>query len=201
MKFFCLLILISACSLQVLAQRKKNQIGLRLGDPIGITYRTFLSEKSALQFGVGTAASQWNPSYYEKSFDYYFDHNDDFEYQSHKTKDVLYLQARYVVHSKIVWDEIPGRFDWYWGIGAMAKRATINYEYLQFYTIEDVRTPYYEEIKITDYDIGPESIIGIQYSFKDVPLSIDFDVSVLMEFHDRVIAMRGFTALCFLYNF
>jgi hypothetical protein len=201
MKSICLLIFVFAFSLQVQAQRKKNQIGLRLGDPIGLTYKTFLSERSALQFGVGTAASQWNPDYYRRSFDYYFDENDDFEYVSHTTKDVLYLQARYVIQKQIIWNEIPGRFDWYWGVGVLGKRATINYEYVHFYNIEDVRTPYYEEIKIKDYDLGPESIIGVQYTFKEVPLSIDFDVSVLVEFHDRRVALRGFTALGFLYNF
>jgi hypothetical protein len=200
MKSLWLLILISVC-FQVQAQRKKNQVGLRLGDPIGITYKTFLSEKSALQFNVGTAASQWNPDYYRNSFDDYFDHNDDYEYDSHTTKEVLYLQARYVIQKQIVWSEIPGRFDWYWGVGVMGKKATINYEYLHFYNIENVRTPYFEETKIKDYDLGPESIIGIQYTFKDVPLSIDFDLSLLVEFHDRLITARGFTALCFLYNF
>jgi hypothetical protein len=201
MRYF-LLISFLAISTILPAQRKKNQIGMRIGDPIGVTFKTFRNEKTAFEFILATAGENWNRSYHEESFIHeYYEDVPDVEYQSSTQKNVLYVQARYLSHSQIIWAEIPGTWEWFWGIGIVAKTAELKYQYNQYAVIDDKYYTYELESKVRDYDVGPEGVVGVQYSFKDLPLTIGYEFSLLTEFYDRAPAFRGLTGLVFRYSF
>jgi hypothetical protein len=53
----------------------------------------------------------------------------------------------------------------------------------------------------TDIDLGPEGILGMEYTFEDIPLTIFGEFSLMVEFADRPGAFRGFSGAGARYNF
>jgi hypothetical protein len=183
-------ILLSAFIISASAQDRG--IGLRVGAPMGITFKKYLPQNKAVEFGIGTLTSGWYNQYYENSFSKYKKY-DGLRYLSHDVSSTVYLQGRYLLHNDIHIEGMMGELDWYWGVGGMLKFASIDYRYRN----ED------EEIvrdTRTDIDLGPEGIIGMEYTFEDVPISIFGEFSLMLEVADRF-AFRGFSGVGARYNF
>ena len=53
----------------------------------------------------------------------------------------------------------------------------------------------------TDIDIGPEGILGMEYTFEQVPLTIFGEFSLFIEIVDRPAALRGLSGVGVRYNF
>lgn len=186
---FCILVL-AFVSFGAYAQNQG--IGLRLGEPLGITYKRYLPNNKAIEFGLGTQPRGWNTSYYRNSFE---DRYDDLDFRSHKVKSAVYLQARYLLHNNINTQGIEGKLDWYWGVGAVLKSAKVEYRYRQ------ELTPFAEGKRSrTDIDFGPEIIGGLEYTFQDIPLSVFGELSLMVEIVDRQ-TIRGLGGLGLRYNF
>ena len=172
---------------------QSQSIGVRLGDPMGISYKRYLPNHKALEFGLGSASPGWNHTYYQNSFDA-SNKYEGYIYQSHRVQSTLYLQGRYVLDYKIEIDGMVGELDWYWGLGVMLKFAGVTYQYRDQdqNNISDSRT---------DVDFGPEGIVGMEYTFEDVPLTVFGEISLLLELADRPGAFRPFAGIGVRYNF
>jgi hypothetical protein len=186
-----LVILFLAAAVSAFAQ--KQGIGLRVGNPLGLTYKRYMSNDRALEFGIGTAAPGWNKNYYKNSFND-LDRYDDFIYRSHTVNSSVYLQGRYLFQYDIPVEGMVGKLGWYWGGGAMLKFATVTYKY-------ELPNDAQESDKRTDIDFGPEGIAGMEYTFDDIPLTVFGDVSVLLEFADRPLTFRAFAGAGARFNF
>ena len=177
------------------AVAQKQAIGLRIGNPIGVTYKRYLANDRAMEFGLGTSSSGWNTNYYKNSFKDYKKY-DSYEYRSHNVTGIVYLQGRYLFQYNIPIEGMVGKLDWYWGIGAMLKIATVNYTYqneeFPYDVVNDGRT---------DIDFGPEGIAGMEYTFEDIPLTVFGEVSLMLEFADRPLTFRTFGAVGARFNF
>jgi hypothetical protein len=160
------------------AEAQHQGIGLRLGEPFGITYKRYLPGNAAVEFGIGTAPKDWSKNYYSNSFENRYEDDDEV---SHKVRNVLYLQGRYLFHNPINADGIEGKFNWYWGPGVVLKSARVEYRYRQ----EIPTTNQVLERKRTDTDFGPEIIGGVEYTFEDAPVSIFAEMSLFLELTDR----------------
>jgi hypothetical protein len=177
--------------LQVYSQDRG--IGLRLGNPIGITYKKYFPRQhKAIELGLGSGYSTWYPHYYENTFND-FDRYEDFEYISHDVKSSLYFQGRYLLQNDIPIEGMVGRLEWYWGIGGLLKIAQVDFRYRD---VDEVITS-----SRTDIDLGPEGILGMEYTFEDVPLTIFGELSLMIEIADRPLALRGFSGVGVRYNF
>jgi hypothetical protein len=159
---------------------------------MGITYKKYLPQNRAVEFGLGTLTSGWYNQYYENSFSRYKRY-DGYHYLSHNVSSTVYLQGRYLFHTDIHIEGMMGELDWYWGLGGMLKFANIDYRYRNENEeiVRDTRT---------DIDLGPEGILGMEYTFEDVPITIFGEFSLMMEFADRL-ALRGFSGVGGRYNF
>lgn len=166
-----------------------RSVGLRLGYPLGVTYKGYLQSDHAVEFIVGTAASGWNTRYYESSFSKYNDF-DGFTYMSHHVRNSLFLQGRYQFQYGILVDGMEGRLDWFWGAGAMLKFASVEYRYS---ANEPPNNPYYETV--TDVDFGPEFMAGMEYTFEAVPITLFGEVSMMMELANRPMVLRAFLGI------
>jgi len=187
-----LLVFLIFISLSAAAQHQA--IGLRIGDPSGITYKRYLSNSShAFELGIGSAQPNWNKSYYQNSFDEYDKFDNDI-YQNHSIESTLYLQGRYLKQYPFPIEGVEGDFEWYWGIGALLKVAKVNYRY------RDINNNTYRDV-VTDVDFGPEVPLGMEYTFEDVPLTIFSEVSMVFELTDRpgTLLLKG--AIGIRYNF
>jgi hypothetical protein len=171
------------------ADAQDRSLGLRLGYPLGITYKAYVQSNHAVELLLGTAPGGWNARYYENSFSKYhdFDHG---TYLSHHVKSTVYLQGRYLFQYNIPVDGMEGKLEWYWGAGAMLKLANVEYKYR---LSEPPTNNYYKTV--TDIDFGPEFMGGMEYTFEDVPITLFGEVSILMELVNRPLVFRGFAGV------
>jgi hypothetical protein len=174
MKKVIALLSFAVCCFAAQAQNYGNQgIGLRVGEPTGVTYKKYLNRYNAVEFILGTAGPGWGNGYYVNSFD-----EPNRFYLSHDVRSVLYLQGRFQKHYNIDISGMDGRWDWYWGVGVAMKIATVRYRYTD--NVGNTRTE-----TLTDIDLGPEGMGGMEYTFENVPISVFAELSLMFEIVDR----------------
>ena len=177
------------------AVAQQQGLGLRLGDPMAVSYKKYFGRTHAIEFGIGSAPASWNNQYYINSFQEY-PRYDNFQYQNHTVQSTLYLQARYLFHYNIPMQNMDGKLEWYWGGGAMLKAAKVQYRFQNreapFAAGRDI---------INEIDLGPEGIIGLEYTFQDTPLTVFGETSLFLEIADRPATFQGFGGLGVRYNF
>jgi hypothetical protein len=189
------IIIIIASFASIFAQKKDNGIGIRLGEPMGVSYKRYLPDNRAIEVILGSAARGWSSSYYRNSFEHYSKY-DAYDYRSHKVKSLVYLQARYLFQNNILIEGMPGKLDWYWGFGGLLKSAQVEYHY------RNKIAPFTNYVdKKNDIDLGGEAILGMEYAFDNIPMSIFAEISLMVEFVDRPVAFRSFTGIGARYNF
>lgn len=168
---------------------QQQSIGLRLGDPVGLTYKRYTGANRAIEFIFGTASPNWRKHYYRNSF-YEYDKYEGFTYRSHKLRNPVYLQARYLLHYDIPVENMEGVLRWYWGIGAMLKFGKVEYRYQEGPPGNNPRS----DVR-NAFDFGPDGIAGVEYRFEDIPLNVYGEVSVLLEIADRPLTFQAFGAI------
>jgi len=185
-----IMLFLFAASLQ--AQKLSNGIGVRLGDPSGVTYKKYFNDRSALEFLLGSSPRLWHDNYYENGFDRRSKF-DRFGYRGHDVRSTVYLGARYLIHNDLVINTIDGDLQWYWGVGLLLKSAQVRYSY------RDADQVLYTET-VNDFDFGPEGLIGLEYTMKELPIGFFADVSLMIEFADRF-SLRTFGGIGARYRF
>jgi hypothetical protein len=182
----------------VCAFSQDRGIGLRLGIPSGLTYKKYLPRDKAAEFIIGSVAPGWHHYYYENSFSD-FDKFEGYRYHSHRVNSSLFVQGRYLLRSDIHIEDMEGNLEWYWGVGGLVKFASVTYYYRDRNNPDDavptLRKTY------TDVDLGPEGIIGMEYTFEDVPLTVFGEFSLFIEFANRPGTLRGLSGTGIRYNF
>ncbi|HAQ61633.1 TPA: hypothetical protein DCR49_06495 [Candidatus Delongbacteria bacterium] len=145
-------------------------IGIRLGDPSGLTVKKYFGNNS-LEFSLGRSHTWYNDRYYD---DYYHDYYDD--YKDYKViSDPIGFQCHYLFQKPInrIGDQRVGGLDWYYGFGGQL----ITQSYYIYYD-NDTRE------KFTDLDLGADGVIGLEYRFKNSPISMFLDLTLMMEIFD-----------------
>ena len=187
----CLVGLLCLCSFTH-AQRFSQGIGLRVGDPFGLTYKTYGNNRAALEFTLGTTSRNRHGAYYKDKFESIGDF-DDFRYADHTLEYTVALQGRYLLHYSFP-ANVEGRLDWYWGVGAHLRLSSLEYSYFDEAQIitSDQRT---------NFDLGPEGIIGMEYELQDFPITGFGEFSLLGELVDQPLKFRLFAAVGVRYGF
>ena len=187
-KVSILLLLLVAFITSVQAQHNDtpNSIGLRLGDPTGVSYKRYLRTNHAFEFVLGAGAHGWYKQYYKDSFDHFSRYDGD-RYLNHRVKSTFTALGRYLFQYNIPMEgpAAEGSLDWYWGIGGLLRSASVRYHYQEgnspFIVKDDTRT---------DITLGTEGIIGMEYTFEDIPLTLFGEFSLFAEFVDRPGAIK-----------
>jgi len=206
--FFAILISVSAIN-PVAAQINYNWgIGLRLGDPAGITLKKKLDDKTALELNVGRTG-WWNNNRYGNRFDD-FDDFKGYSYNSHKVKSPIAIQVHYLFQKNV--SDIEGLEDlqglqWYFGVGGQIRFISITYDYCWDHDHDpdpfdwDSHWHCDGTDNVTDLDVGADGIIGLEYTFEDAPISLFLDINVFVEVFDNPLAMWFQSGLGARYNF
>jgi hypothetical protein len=84
------------------------------------------------------------------------------------------LQLRYVVHKDIF--VLPG-LSWYYGLGGQVRTSSYYYNY---YYQDGANTVYGRE-KVNSFGIGADIVGGLEYNFKNAPLSVFYDMDLYAE--------------------
>jgi hypothetical protein len=190
-------ILIAFVSHSALAQgidAPYQSVSLRLGVPLGITYKVYTGKKEAFELGLGSASPYWSNHYYINSFNSFSKYK-DFKYLDHQVENTLYLQGRYLKDFAIPTAGMEGQLNWYCGAGALLKVARVKYTYTNIEA-----NPPTQRDEHTDIDFGPEAIIGAEYWLEDTPFSFYGEASAMLEIFDRLGA-RTFGAVGIRYHF
>lgn len=174
------------------AQRYDQGIGIRVGDPLGVTYKLYLPHYRAVEFNFGTTSRNWHSSYYQDTFNG-LNRYDGYRYSSHDVKYTVALQGRYLLHQSFP-ANVEGRLDWYWGLGGQLRLSKIEYTYFteEMLLNSDAKT---------NLDLGPEGILGVEYELQDYPIVGFGEVSLLGEIVDKPFRFRLFAAVGVRYSF
>ncbi|MGK7396520.1 MAG: hypothetical protein ACNS62_18215 [Candidatus Cyclobacteriaceae bacterium M3_2C_046] len=192
-KIFFIMIMLGL-SIAVQAQRYHRYdagIGLRIGDPFGISYKQYLDQGRALEINFGSTAPGLYSSYFR---DAYRDISefDDFVYEGHSINYALALQGRLLFHNQFP-ENIDG-LEWYWGLGAQMQLVGVEYQY----RLPNNRIEYDNRVDIA---LGPDVILGTEYKIPDVPLAAFIDLNLFMELIDNPFRFRFQGGIGIRYNF
>lgn len=189
---FLFVIIIILCQSHSQAQRYRRYdagVGLRLGDPLGFTYKNYMPGAKAVEVNLGSSFGYAN--YYSSIFND-VSRYDDFVYISHSVNYSFALQGRLLFHNLFP-EDIEG-LEWYYGFGAQAIFTGVDYQYRR--NTGEIRRDNY-----TDLAIGPDGILGIEYNIPEVPLSAFLDVNLFMELVNNPFRFRFMGGLGVRYNF
>jgi hypothetical protein len=192
MKRFVVIIVLIAAAATTYAQQQG--IGVRLGLPAGITYKRYLSNDKAVEFGLGSAFKNSDKRYYRNAFKH-MNKYDNYNYESVDVSSVVYLQARLLFQHDFDVSDVEGKFQWYWGPGAVMKLAKVDYWYR-----DPNNNNMYMHDERTDFDFGPEGIFGAEYTFEDVSVTLFAETSLQLELVDRL-TLRLFAGTGARFNF
>ena len=177
-------------------------IGLRLGDPSGITAKKYLEDGKALELVVGRTAF-WGLGYYERRFDDWDDYK-GYDYLDNKVKSAISIQLHYLFHKDINIENLVGGLQWYYGGGVQFRLLSISYSYRykSYYGPDDDDYLWvYEEDRANEFDVGIDGAGGVEYTFENVPITVFVDGNLFIEIVNDPFVFRWQSGIGGRYNF
>lgn len=176
------LILVLFLGFPLVAFSQEHHLGLRLGEPLGITYKTYLSERFFVEGLIGRAGAN-SGQYYRRAFE----NNRPFPaaiYGVHSASNGFSLNARgaYTEDISAEFDIAVGELYAYGGAGLQFRSVRVNYVYTDGLS-SGAYIPLHESR--TNVDFGPEGFIGSEYFFDDLPMSVFAEVGLFLEIVNR----------------
>lgn len=178
-----LLVLSMTFSIDAIGQNNWG-LGVRLGDPSGITLKKYM-DKNALEVSVGRTHLFYGDKWYDKRFNKWYDGKkfgyQDFQYLAYKASTPIGIQVHYLFRKPL---ESASGLEWYFGVGGQLRYQTFTYDYR--YKVNGNSQWYYATgDRVTDFDLGADGVLGLEYTFKEVPLSLFLDATLFMEVVDN----------------
>ncbi len=170
------------CMLPFFAHAQEDGVGLRLGEPLSITYKKFLDGNFAIEGMFGRAGVN-SAQYYQRAFDNNRPTPNAF-YAGHSTGSSFSFNLRGAYHEDIT-DDLnidQGYFLAYAGAGVQLRSTRVDYSYT-----DPASSPpgvFFRESR-RNIDLGPEIFGGGEYYFDDLPISIFAEIGLFMELIDR----------------
>lgn len=164
-------------------------LGLKLGDPTGLSVKRYLNERLGVEFVVGRTNILTDDTYYEDAFDEYIRDDLDLDasratYQNYSTSTPVALQINFTFHEDLapMGNTLPG-FEWYYGGGVQLGCQQFRYDYE--YRLDNGNIDFRESEYEANLDFGPSGLIGLEYFIPDLPLAIYADMILFIELVDQ----------------
>lgn len=180
---------------------KNFGIGLRVGDPLGLTLKKYFGDKVALEFNVGKTF------FWGSGYDRYYRYNDrrDFPngpypyyvngnpYYGNPGNGNYYRGNPYYYNGLYYYDpsavsmqlhilaqkSIPSVQGLQLYFGAGPQLRILSYKYGYYYNT-NIGPMYYED-RYTQVGVGIDGIFGTEYTFSGVPLTVFADLNLYIE--------------------
>jgi len=167
-------------------QAQESGIGIRLGEPLSITYKHFLDDRISIEGMFGRAGANSAP-YYQSSFDRRRPNANAF-YAGHTISSPISIQLRIAIHEDITdfLDIGQGYLLAYAGAGAQIRSVNVSYNY----TVPISTGAAIFRDSRRNIDFGPEVFTGMEYYFDDLPVNIFAEAGLFMELIDRFSHLR-----------
>lgn len=159
------------------AQKTSQSIGLKAGDPVGVTYKQYVGNGMAWEAVIGSFPRGLYNNYYKDAF---YDEYNGVQYRGHNVDMALALQAR-IMWQYSLEEYIPDS-EWYWGVGGNLRVAHVDYRY----TVIDPAFGGSIDGDDTNIDFGPEVFAGAEYFVQEVPLTAFIELGMMVEILDEV---------------
>jgi hypothetical protein len=174
-------------------------IGVRLGDPSGLTVKKY-AKSHAWEFSLGRTHLFTNRNYYNDRY-YTWYNGRQFGYKEHQMlsykANALGLQVHYLLHRPM--KDAVG-LDWYYGFGGQLRMQQVRYDYR--YKVENGPDwVVVNDQKVTETDLGIDGVIGLEYKFQDAPVAIFVDATLYMEVVNDPFYFQGQGGLGVRYTF
>jgi hypothetical protein len=175
------LLIFALAILPVWSFAQEAGIGLRVGEPFSVTYKTFLDDNISIEGMFGRAGIN-SAQYYIRAFENNRPTPNAF-YGGHSTSNSYSLNLRAAYHENFTTelDIQSGYLLGYVGLGAQLRTARVDYAYTDatrstFGVFRDNRT---------NIDFGPEIFGGAEYYFDELPMNVFVEIGAFMELLDR----------------
>lgn len=152
-------------------------IGLKIGDPLALTYKFYPTSKFGFAVDFGKSASGLYNRYYREQFTTLINadtlsDNAEIEYLTHKVKSdwVGEIKAVYQIDA----EKLSPGLQLYFGIGWEWRNTKIDYEYI--YSQND--EPKFASFPRSRYTSGIQGVIGIEYSYFSLPISAFMEIEL-----------------------
>src|SRR5680860_577311 len=124
------IILFLLCSAPLLAYSQEHHLGIRIGEPLSITYKTFLSEKFSAEGMIGSAGAN-SGQYYRRAFE----NNRPFSATTYSSQSVsngfsLNFRGAYHENISVEFDIVEGALYAYGGAGLQLRSVRVHYVYI-----------------------------------------------------------------------
>lgn len=172
--------------LPLIAHAQERGVGIRLGEPLSITYRDFWKDLISFEVMIGMAGAN-NSSYYQNSFINKPPTQNTF-YLSQNTERGISLNLRTAIHQDFT-DQIgiqSGYVLGYLGFGAQIRAINVTY----IYSVISPGTQALSDPR-TNLDLGSEFFGGSEYYFDNYPISIFAEAGLFLEIFDLTGHIKG----------
>lgn len=153
-------------------------LGIKGGDPTGLSAK-FYRKTGAIEVVVGRpyyfSGRYHSDSYFRKRF-YKKDKYKYYRYSTFEASNPVAIQVHFLKSRPT---KAAKELNWYLGLGPQLRAHKIEY----FYYDEDRR--FYSDT-YTNIDLGLDGVVGLEYTFPDLPLSLFADVNLFLEIVDNV---------------
>lgn len=179
MKKFVLLFVLNT---PLLAIAQEHHVGIRVGEPFSITYKTYLDKKYSVEAMVGRAGAN-SAQYYRRAFENNRPYSSAI-YTSHASSDAFSLNLRGAYNEDISseFNIVEGALFAYGGVGVQLRSVRLNYVYHTSYSNTDME---FRNIDRTNVDFGPEGFVGSEYFFEELPISVFAELGLFLEIINR----------------
>ncbi|MFO7823140.1 MAG: hypothetical protein R6V72_04320 [Cyclobacterium sp.] len=162
---------------------QQHQVGLRLGDPYGLSLKTDLNEHYAAEVILGRGSPN-SSQYYRRTFD----QNKPLSsaiYYGQQVSGAFSLQARLAYEESLngEFDIAAGNLKGFAGFGVQLRNVAVSYFYHTPNGGENASANLSER---SDIDFGPEGFVGASYLFEDLPVVLFTELGLFMELMNRI---------------
>ena len=157
-------------------------LGVKGGDPTGLSVK-FYKAAMAIELVVGRpyyfSGRYYNGSYYSDRF-YKIDKykHPYYKYGYYTARNPIAIQLHFLKSKST---KTAKELKWYYGAGPQLRMHKIEY----FYYDDRYRNAVYSEV-YNNIDLGIDGVLGLEYTFSDLPLSIFADANLFLEIVDEI---------------
>lgn len=150
-------------------------IGLKLGDPVALSYKFYPNKHWSFGADFGKVASGLYSKYYRKAFVSYLPDTltgeESIRYLSHRAIVDWYGEAKFLYQ----WDaeKISPGLQLYAGLGFQWRSTKLEYDYIYEDGLFENELG---KIKRSRFTYGPSAIVGFEYSYFSLPLSAFIEI-------------------------
>ncbi len=155
-------------------------IGVKVGDPVMVTYKFYASEKFAIALDAGSAASGLYTKHHRENFDQNLPDDltslESITYVRHEILNEYVLEAKVLYQTKA--EKIFPGLQSYIGGGWQFRKTGIRYDYFYEVLVRDRESGEFDSDEATH---GPVVTAGLEYAYFKLPVSAFIETTLYTD--------------------